>query len=199
MAAAGNITPQPSPQPLKLGIDYGGVCSIHSSRYEAADGNHEAPEAINMPGCLEALQTLKAQGHQLILVSFCGDRRAQSTAKYLQPLGLFDQLYFVKHRGYKADICRLLGLDVLIDDRADILKTVAPTQTLQFAATGSETEPDTYKCKKTGRLLKTVPFRADWTCGTWAEVLETLPQVKALALKPDPSVAWKKLCHHPRQ
>lgn len=178
--------------PLRIGVDYGGVCSIHAQSYEGKDENEEA---INMPGCIEALRALRQDGHELFLVSFCGDRRAQNTARYLKPLDLFHRLFFVKHRGYKADICRFLGLDVLIDDRSDILKTIAPTQTLQFLSDGREPEPEAYKCKKTGRMIKTMPFRADWTCTSWADVLQQVPHIKALGLQPDNTVPWQTLCY----
>jgi hypothetical protein len=106
--------------PLRIGVDYGGVCSVNSAAHEDTKVDDVPP--LNMDGCLEALQKLKSQGHQLILVSFCGRKRANQVREYLprQFPGLFDEMFFVKDKKFKDEVCRVEKLDVLIDDSPDV-------------------------------------------------------------------------------
>ena len=117
--------------PLRIGIDLGGVCSIHARDYE---GTGEMKEIINMPGCVEALQQLRKDGHTLVLVSFCGKSRAEQTKK-IPEMKLFHEVYFVRDRKYKNQVCHHRALDVLIDDRVDILDTLqCPVKGILFGS-----------------------------------------------------------------
>jgi len=112
---------------MRIGIDYGGVCSVDREQYEeGADFCGEL--GINVPDCLSSLRLLKTQGHSLFLVSFCGSKRAQLTRKYFHSLqeDLFEEFIFVKKRIYKVDVCQAYGLNAMIDDRLDILLTMPP-------------------------------------------------------------------------
>ena len=113
---------------LKIGIDFGGVLSIHDGQNNGAE---HRTTVINMPGALEALQALKAQGHHLFLISFAGKSRSQETQDSINNTcpGLFDGLYFVKDKGFKKDVCNFLGCDLMIDDRQDVLDTLENTKT----------------------------------------------------------------------
>jgi len=152
---------------LKIGVDFGGVCSVHSEKYENEHGVKE--EVINMPGCVEALRKLRELGHTLILVSFCGEKRAGATAKFLisKYPGLFDRVFFVKKRQFKENVCIALGLDVLIDDRLDILQTLTKTQSIWFSH-------DEEGCGN--------KYRPTAQCISWAEVLEVVPTLQNLNL-----------------
>jgi hypothetical protein len=120
---------------LRIGIDYGGVCSVKAEDYENDNKEFlEGNRTLSMPGCEEALRTL-AEKHDLYLISFCGARRAKETKAFLEKTypGLFKELYFVKDRHHKNAICKLIGTDVMIDDRADVLATITKTHCIHFA------------------------------------------------------------------
>ena len=87
-----------------------------------------------MPDALKSLNQLKDAGHKLYLISYCGERRAketkQSLLRTISRKDLFDGLYFVVRTTHKADVCRYLGCDIMIDDKIKILNNihrVAPT------------------------------------------------------------------------
>lgn len=150
---------------LRIGIDFGGVCSVDSDNYEDDTKGHK--ESINVPGCVEALKELKRQGHQLVLVSFCGRKRAESNRRS-DSIGYFHEAYFVKKRPYKSQVCHDRGLDILIDDRADILavlqKDKRKTKTVKFG-----THPSDGK----------VNFRPDHKVESWKEVLTLVSRLQA--------------------
>ena len=128
---------------MKIAVDFGGVCSAAGGEYEERD--EDGVEMINVPHCAETIRQLKDLGHRVILVSFCGRRRAVATRDYLETKmsGLFDQLFFVKKREYKKAICARYGVDVLIDDNADILRSLeAPTVGILFTYEKPETRDD---------------------------------------------------------
>lgn len=145
---------------LRIGVDYGGVCSIQDVKYE--DGTFNEELTMNVPDCLESLQTLKTQGHQLFLISFCGAKRAAKTREYLSTINHpFDELYFVKDRRYKRDVCEKLGIDLMIDDRLDVLCTLGATPTLHFGK-GHVTDSE---CQFTPT------FKPTFSAQTWKDVL----------------------------
>ena len=104
-------------------------------------------------------------GHYLVLVSFCGPKRAWSTRRQIQLDKYFDEVYFVKNRRFKDDVCKARCLDVLIDDRLDILKSLTSTQSIHFKTT------DMYEGPK--------GFRPTYVVDSWKQVLKTIPRIKA--------------------
>ena len=169
--AANETKELPKSPTLVIGVDFGGVCSVHSERYETNDEASE--ELINVPGCVEALTTMRQAGHKLILVSFCGAKRAKATRDYLKDKDLFDELIFVKDRKYKADACKRFGIDVLIDDRQDILSTIAPTQSILF----------TYENDLAGKKTQAPKYMR--IAKNWEDVLMILPSIKRLNIQPN--------------
>ncbi len=165
--------------PLKIGIDYGGVCSIYSDTYEEKS---KTDEEINVPGCIEALKKLKELGHKLILVSFCGSKRARKTRSYLTKLQLFDNMYFVKKRSFKKDICNHEGLDLLIDDRLDILQTINFTDTLLFKYKNHPSNMNNY-------------FDTTYVSDNWNEIVEILAGLNGKNLRNNKTINVDKLCH----
>lgn len=105
---------------MRIGVDYGGVCSVNSIAHEDAKVDDAPP--LDFDGCLDALRKLKQDGHQLFLVSFCGRKRANQVRDYLPRNfpGLFDALFFVRDKKLKDAVCRIEKLDVLIDDSPDV-------------------------------------------------------------------------------
>ena len=121
---------------MKIGIDFGGVCSSKADDYENDNKvviNKDGIRSISMPGCLEALTEL-SKVHELYLISFCGAKRAKETGQYLQRVypDLFKELYFVKKRTFKNGVCKYLGIDVMIDDRLDVLETITDAYCIHF-------------------------------------------------------------------
>lgn len=129
-----NYTPKKIIQmPLRIGVDMGGVCVRKGRQYE--DDTKQFNRVMDMPKCIESLQALRAMGHYLVLVSFCGRSRAENTSKTLSlpdHKELFDELYFVKDKSFKDNIAKHLGLDVMIDDRWDILEKMNSIYRLHF-------------------------------------------------------------------
>jgi hypothetical protein len=111
-------------QSLDIGIDFGGVLSVHAADDEKG-GEHRRLD-VDMPDALESLKKLKEQGHRLHLISFCGSKRAQQTATSLknQCSDLFYSLFFVKNKKFKGAVCKMLGCDIMIDDTLDVLEGV---------------------------------------------------------------------------
>lgn len=119
---------------LKIGIDFGGVLSIHDhSKPDAtevgAQGQHKST-AIDMPNGIESLLKLKALGHRLYLISFAGQKRAKETKQALLDTcpKLFDEMYFPKSKSFKTDVCQFLGCDIMIDDIVDLLKDISKVE-----------------------------------------------------------------------
>lgn len=122
---------------LKIGIDFGGVLSIHdrgredstspslSAIVEASTGEHRSV-AINMSNALEVLKTLKTLG-KLYLISFAGKTRARETRESIMQTcpDIFDEMFFVKDKKFKKDVCKSLGCDIMIDDTVEILEDIS--------------------------------------------------------------------------
>jgi hypothetical protein len=166
---------------MKIGIDYGGVCSAHSDFYESKEYTEEV--GVNIPDCVDVLKKLKELGHELILVSFCGAKRAKETNEYLNKLQLFDKMYFVKKRDYKDAICRYEGIDVMIDDRLDILQTIKNTDTLWFKY---ENHPSNLETK----------FEPQFYASNWLDVANIISAMKPKNLNKDNAINIVKLCYN---
>jgi hypothetical protein len=119
---------------LRIGVDMGGVCIHKSEKYESNSADFDG--SLNMKGCVKALTALKDAGHYIVLVSYCGAHRAHKTQLMLNEEypNLFDEIMFVKKRYYKKIICKAMALDILIDDRLDILRTLDSTIPVHFIA-----------------------------------------------------------------
>ena len=106
---------------MRIGIDFGGVlCDLESKE-----------NIISMTGAIEALKFLRERGHTLVLVSFCGRKRALETLPVVKPY--FDEIYFVKKPTLKQIVCQNRCLNVLIDDRSDIIASITkPTVGILF-------------------------------------------------------------------
>lgn len=150
---------------LRIGIDFGGVLTPKGEQYET---NKNVVSQMDMPGCIPALQQLKKDGHYLVLISFCGPKRANSTRMQIPLKTYFDEFYFVKNRKYKNDICKARALDVMIDDREDILNTLEFTQKIHFGQKGAE---------------------------TWKDVMKIISRLNSLQLKMDETINIYSLIH----
>ena len=135
--------------PLRIGVDFGGVLSIFQNFHQRSeDDEHESVE-VNMPDAIESLVKLKESGHELYLISYCGRRRAvetkQSLLKAIPRSDLFNELYFVRNKSHKADVCLALGCDIMIDDKLknlnSIHKLIPTMKLLWFASPDMKSHP----------------------------------------------------------
>lgn len=151
--------------PLKIGIDFGGVLSMYDKHHSRSDEDEHQSIEINMPNAIESLIKLKETGHQLYLISYCGERRAIETKRsLLQTLprkDLFDGLYFVQKTSHKADVCRSLGCDIMIDDKLKILNNIhrqIPTMKFLWFVSPemNNYSPDMIKVESWSDIMKTI-------------------------------------------
>jgi hypothetical protein len=158
MAEATTITP------LKIGIDFGGVLSIHDRTRVSDDEEEHQSIEINMPDALTSLIKLKEAGHQLYLISYCGKNRANETNKSILKIlpnkNFFHGIYFVKKISFKANVCQAIGCDLMIDDRLKILNHihhVIPTMKLLWFSSSEENHsPDFIRVNSWSDVIKTI-------------------------------------------
>ncbi|CAF0719916.1 unnamed protein product [Adineta ricciae] len=149
--------------PLRIGIDFGGVLTIHDKTRTSEDDEHRSVE-INMPDAMKSLLQLKESGHKLYLISYCGERRAQETKKSLlrtlPSKNFFDALYFTQRTSNKLDVCQALGCDIIIEDRLKTLKHIqhtVPTMKFLWFTSSNETQPDDIiKVESWSDVMKTI-------------------------------------------
>jgi hypothetical protein len=145
---------------LTIGIDFGGVLSTHDRNNDVKTdvvGEHKNT-AVNMPDSLNVLEKLK-ESHSLILISFCGQKRAVETKASLDTSvpGLFDSIFFTKDKMYKKDICSFAGCDVMIDDTLGILTDIRKVNKnitlIWFTAEQDVSQNDVNVCKNNNILI----------------------------------------------
>lgn len=109
---------------LNIGIDFGGVLSIHDNM--SLNQEHKNT-SINMPFAIENLLKLKQDGHKLYLISFCGKKRALETHEAIlnsELKDVFEKEFYVKNVEYKSIVCKYLDCHVMIDDTSEILESI---------------------------------------------------------------------------
>lgn len=173
--------------PLLIGVDIGGVLSSKAKEYES-DTNRLETE-FDMPGCIEALMALKSKGHRLFIVSFCGERRAKETMRLYQEkyTHIFEDAFFVKKRPFKHDVAVYCGIDVMVDDRFDILKHMTTVHRIHFVGDlMDDIVKEAAQDKRTKRF----------TAKNWSDVVQIIDiPIFPRGNKPNPDVDIKKLCH----
>jgi 5'(3')-deoxyribonucleotidase len=131
----------------RLALDAGGVLFTHSSHHTAWK-----------PGCLEALEEL-SKVYDIYVISFAGHQRGLETrnaifqdAKNWLP---DDHIHIVDDRKKKGPLCAELKIQMMVDDRLDVLNTVHQTtphcKLYHFDVTG--------RTKNKPRYIQTV---VDW-------------------------------------
>lgn len=105
---------------MNIGIDFGGVLSIHDAGNKAHINTN-----IDMPDAIESLYQLREMSNKLFLISFCGKNRAIETKKSIDELGdLFEDQYYTKKKEWKGYVCQHLNIDIMIDDNQEVLDDV---------------------------------------------------------------------------
>lgn len=170
-------------EPLKIGIDFGGVLSKHFAD-ESADGTRRVL-SIDMDGAIGVLTYLQKAGYRLFLISFCGKTRAQETKTAIEKQcpSLFEQLIFVKNKSYKGRVCKRFGCDFMIDDTLSVLqdveKTISGLDLILFSGDPSFENQGEWK-ERNITLIK-----------SWADIRDRVIAASRLTNEPDESVNLK--------
>jgi hypothetical protein len=110
---------------MKIGIDCGGVLFITNTKFESSEKEDTTQTEDWVPGAVAGLRILHEEGYELFVVSFCGKRRAAETRqKLLEVRDLIppENVFIVKDKFKKGQVCREHRLEMLIDDRLDVLE-----------------------------------------------------------------------------
>lgn len=150
---------------FKIGIDFGGVLSIHDSKITNDAGLEHKNTAINMPFAIDNLKKLKEQGHELYIISFCGKSRANETRTSIEKSGLSDLFtaqYYVKDRSYKNELCQYIGCHFMIDDNAGILDNIKTYNKSITTILFDTTFHSSHKCVKDWNILSNLIESTDY-------------------------------------
>jgi hypothetical protein len=170
-----------STEPVIVGLDFGGVLS----KLNGARGSAHIDTTINMENAIEVLTNLtdsiaQTRPYVFKIISYCGYPRAVQTNTALTAYPhLFNEIYFVKDRKYKAELCKYLGCGVMVDDRIEILNNV----------------------KRLNPLITTVLFggknsHPHLCVANWTELHELIKNYQGVTISPDPTVAINALIHN---
>lgn len=111
----------------KIASDIGGVLLESKFRADGDTADHEAT-ATWLPGALEGLRSLTAS-HTVYLLSFCGKKTEDATRERLRAADVHTWLpeerwLFCRDRKHKPRLMKEHGIELLIDDRGDIIANV---------------------------------------------------------------------------
>ena len=134
-----------------IGIDIGNVIigGDHEDRTFFGDQYLTAPAVW---GAFDSIKELVNQGHEIVLISKCGIPVMTKTVSWLQYHDFFehtgvsiDSMYFVKKRPEKAPLAQELQVDIMIDDREDIIQSMEGFVELPILFTSWDTTMETIK------------------------------------------------------
>jgi hypothetical protein len=111
----------------KIASDIGGVLLAGRHAAEGDTADHEA-EASWLDGALEGLRGLTAT-HTVYLLSFCGKKTEDATRARLKAADVHTWLpeerwLFCRDRKHKPRLMKEHNIELLIDDRGDIIRNV---------------------------------------------------------------------------
>ena len=160
----------------KIGIDFGGVLSIHDN----GDAEHKNT-FMNMPNALSSLEQLKNDGHELYLISFCGKNRAIETHQSIKDNNAdhFIEQYYVSDKKNKSQICKKIGCHFMIDDQIPILDNVRMVNPNIITILFGQNNHPVHKCAK-----------------DWSEALKIICESEVKEIKPELSLDVKKLIYN---
>lgn len=108
---------------LTIGLEINGIL------FEHENGNEKEQELKWVPDALSTCKKLAKSRHTLYLLSHCGPKREAAIIKELKE-SKFDQIVpeanwiFVRSRSEKALLCREKALNVMIDERFDVMREI---------------------------------------------------------------------------
>lgn len=107
-----------------IGIDAGGVLFVNRGEIPSEDTS----STNFMEDAIKIMRDLKQRGHRLFLISFAGKRVGQETKDALKEHApdciMENDMYIVNKRTKKGILCNQLNIDIMIDDRIDVLEKV---------------------------------------------------------------------------
>ncbi len=169
---------------LKIGIDNGGVLSMHKildvtdvkniTDDNKSEEGHVSESELNMPGVVKGLTILKSVGHKLSMLSFCGKSRAIKTKSEITSLhpNLFDEFIFTKDKRFKSGICEHLGLDVFIDDTYEVIIQVASENQSMLVIWFQGDPSFSTSPEEVHTVEGTINFKNIHVAKTWQDVVE---------------------------
>ena len=111
----------------KIASDIGGVLLEGRHAADGGTADHEA-EAAWLPDALTSLRSL-TETHEVYLLSFCGKKTEDLTRERLRAAGVQawlpeERWLFCRDRKHKPRLMKENGIELLIDDRGDIVRNV---------------------------------------------------------------------------
>lgn len=112
---------------MKIGIDIGNV--IIGGGGEDTFFTEDFLKTPEMENAFGSILNLKSAGHEIHLISKCGESVELKSIKWLNMWGYFyvvpqHKIHFVRKRPLKAPMAQALELDIFIDDREDIIESM---------------------------------------------------------------------------
>jgi len=113
---------------VKIGIDIGRV--IIGGNGEDTFFTEDFLETPEVPGAFEAIFELPKAGHEIHLISKCGEAVENKSLIWLNYYGFLyaavprHRVHFVRKRHLKVFMAQALELDIFIDDRQDIIESM---------------------------------------------------------------------------
>ncbi len=106
---------------MKIAIDVGGVLTDY-------EGNESGDtKIINVDGAIDVLTKLRAQSHNLYIVSYCKEKSAIFRTNKLKLDGhdhFFDYEFYTANKYEKFHIINHIQADIMIDDNEQILNNI---------------------------------------------------------------------------
>lgn len=113
-----------------VGIDIGNVI-IGGGGQERGFFTENYLATPQIYGAFDSIKELVNVGHEVVLISKCGAPVMAKTVNWLQTHEFFeytgvdiDSVYFVPKREDKAPLAQQLGVEIMIDDREDIIESM---------------------------------------------------------------------------
>lgn len=112
---------------MKIGIDIGNV--IIGGGGEDTFFTEDFLKTPELENAFGSMLNLKSAGHEIHLISKCGESVENKSIKWLNMWGYFyvvpqHKIHFVRKRPLKAPMAQALELDIFIDDREDIIDSM---------------------------------------------------------------------------
>lgn len=110
---------------MKIGIDIGNV--IIGGGGEDTFFTEKFLDTPELKDAFGSMLDLKSAGHEIHLISKCGESVEKKSLEWLFSWGYFyiipqHRIHFVRKRHLKAPMAMALELDIFIDDREDVLR-----------------------------------------------------------------------------
>ena len=135
---------------MKIGCDIGGVIKEMTS---------DNP----IKGSIETINQLLKEGHSIVLISKCSETFRKQIDAWLKQYGLDHiEVKYCKEYSEKINIAQKLGIDVMIDDKIQVLQSFAqnPNITKIWFCDDEKKIKGTHKYQP--ELLKTMKFAKNW-------------------------------------